>query len=480
MSVTYSVVTVFLSAAFAFAQTAADDPQQTITLNIPAGVPLRLYLTKRVPKKVGAPVQAKVLEPVYAFDHEVIPAGAEVTGSVTRLESVPKSERTRAVLGGDFTPLHQAEIEFTSVHLADGRQIAVKTQESLGLNSIVPLKPPKQKNPKPQSQPTGVIGTGKQKIEDQINSQIDRVKSIPDIVRAPDKKERLSDYLMAKLPYHPQYVRNGTRFDAELKEPLNFGSETVTRSSMSLVGTQPGPNSIVHARLLTALDSSTTSQGEPVEAVLSQPLFSSDHKLILPEGTRLSGTVVLAKKARSFHRVGQLRFNFQNVDLPPEVAQLKFPEPVKTPEPAVEYQKVLQFRSQAILKGAESDKAPVKVDSEGGVKAAESKTRFIQTAIAVMIAQKSGDIDGHRRDISLGKGPDSNVSGKTLGGGLGFGLLGSLVAQSSRYVGAALGYYGMGWAVYSTVIARGNEVQFDKNSVVDIGFNPRAATIASH
>jgi hypothetical protein len=58
---------------------------------------------------------------------------------------------------------------------------------------------------------------------------------------------------------------------------------------------------------------------------------------------------------------------------------------------------------------------------------------------------------------------------------LGFGLLGTIAAQSSRNVGAALGYYGLAWSVFSTVVARGPEVQLDKNAVVDIGFNTRAS-----
>ena len=53
-----------------------------------------------------------------------------------------------------------------------------------------------------------------------------------------------------------------------------------------------------------------------MEALVTAPLFSPEHKLVLPEGTKLTGEVVLAKKARSFHRAGQLRFNFQKVDLP--------------------------------------------------------------------------------------------------------------------------------------------------------------------
>jgi hypothetical protein len=491
MNVKY-LTAIFLSVVVcAQPQASENEPQQSIPLTVPASVPLRVYLTKRVPKKVGAPVEAKLLEGVYAFDREVIPAGTVALGHVSRLESVSKFERTKAVLGGDFTPLHRADVEFTSLRLADGRELAVQTQENVGLNSIFspprPSKNPKaQKNPQPQQNPSGVLGTGKQSIKDQINARINRVRgvgdarSITDMVRGPNKMERLSDYFMAKLPYHPQFVRNGTRFDAELRNPLNFGSAPVTRSSMLLLGSQPPPDSIVHARLITPLDSGIATQGQQVNALLTQPLFSPDHKLVLPEGTRLSGSVVVAKKARWFHRTGQLRFNFQDVDLPQEVAQLKFPEPAgaAAPETQVATQKVLRFRSQAILKGAEGGSAPVKVDSEGGVKATESKTRFIQTAVAVLIARSAADDDAGKLR-SVGKGPESNVGGRTLGGGLGFGLLGSLLSQSSKYVGTAFGYYGLGWSVYSTVIARGPEVQFDKNAVVDIGFNPRSSATAS-
>lgn len=482
MNVQSLTVSFFVFVTWARPQIPENEPQQSIPLAVPAGVPLRVYLTKRIPKKIGAPVEAKLLEGVFAFDREVIPAGTRVVGHVSRLEPVSKFQRTKAVLGGDFTPLHRADIEFTSLRLPDGHELAVDTRENVGLNSIFSPQKASAKTPKARSNPTGLLGSGKQKIQDQINYQIDRVKSIPDIVRAPNKMERLSDYLMAKLPYHPQYVRNGTRFDAELRNPLSFGSEPVTRSSMLLLGSQPASGSIVHARLLTPLDSSLSTQGQTVDAVLSQPLFSPDHKLILPEGTRISGSVVLAKKARFFHRAGQLRFNFQDVALPEDVAQITFPEPGPDPASApIQTQKVLRFRSQAILKGAEGNGAPVKVDSEGGVKATESKTRFIETAIALLIAQKAGDNDSDRfkRTGGVGSGPDGNVSGRTLGGGLGFGLLGSLLSQTSKYVGTAFGYYGLAWSVYSTVIARGPEVQFDKNAVVDIGFNPRVPATAS-
>ena len=137
----------------------------------------------------------------------------------------------------------------------------------------------------------------------------------------------------------------------------------------------------------------------------------------MPEGTLLTGTVVVAKRARSFHRPGQLRFNFQKVDLPEEVAKLRTTAPAP-------------FPTSATLGAAEgSGPAPLKVDSEGGVQAKESKTRFIAPVISLMLASRAADNDaGHHHDA--GAGGDPNISGRTLGGGSGFGMLGAARRRS--------------------------------------------------
>ncbi len=192
----------FAFATSAFSQDFQIGQPQTIPLTVPARVPLRVYLTKRVSKRLGAPVDAKLIAPVYAFDHEVIPAGTQAIGHVSRLDSVSKWERTRAILGGDFTPLHVSQIEFTSLVLPDGREVPVQTVSNSGLNSLFPLRPPKQRNSNAQSA-GGVVGATKQKVKDQASAQIDRVRSIPDLVRGTNKKEWLTDYLMSRLPYHP-------------------------------------------------------------------------------------------------------------------------------------------------------------------------------------------------------------------------------------------------------------------------------------
>jgi hypothetical protein len=282
----------------------------------------------------------------------------------------------------------------------------------------------------------------------------------------------VEDYLLAKLPYHPQHVRRGTRFDAELVDPLSFGSEPVPPASLALVGTAPLADSVAHARLLTPLDSASSKQGEMVEAVLAAPVFSADHRLVLPEGTHLEGTVVAAKRARWFHRGGQLRFSFREIDLPAEFARLETDAPIAAPQPA---QEKLKIRAPASLQSAESTgKAPLKVDSEGGVQVKESKTRFLAAGVAVLIARRAGDTDAERAQSGQAAGQSTNVAGRTVGGGFGFGLLGSAIAQSSRYVGTAFGFYGMAWSLYSTLIARGAEVQFGRNAMLDIRFNTRS------
>lgn len=449
---------------------------QTTPLQVPAGSPLRLYLTKRIPKRPDAPVEAKLITPVYAFDREVIPAGTQVLGRVSSVQPVSKWVRTRAILGGDFTPLRTAKVEFTKALLPDGREVQLHTAESVGLNSLYPLKQPKQRKQSPPKNAGSALGKAEQTAKDRVNAQIDRVKSIPDLVRGPDKMERIEDYLMARLPYHPQFVRNRTRFDAELSEPLDFGTEVLSGSSLAMLGSQPLAGSVGHARLLTPLDSSQSKKGEKVEAALMEPLFAAGHKLVLPEGTRLEGVVVLAKRAGWFHHGGRLLFNFQSVDLPPQVAQFQrsTPEPSQTQERTQEQDREtvsLQFKTRANLTAAEGGSATVKVDEEGTVRATESKTRFFDTALALLIARRSGDTDAGRNHA--GTAESANVGGRTAGGAMGLGLLGTGLAQISPNVGAALGYYGLAWSVFSTVVARGAEVQFGRNASVDIGFSDR-------
>jgi hypothetical protein len=135
-------------------------------------------------------------------------------------------------------------------------------------------------------------------------------------------------------------------------------------------------------------------------------------------------------------------------------------------------ERTLQFRTQATLRAAESGGAPVKVDSDGGVHASESKSRFVGVALAAVVATHSGLGDPKLNSSGVST-QGRNTGGRVLGGGSGFGLIGSVAAQLSSNTSLGLAYYGLARSVYFGVIARGPEAEFLKNAVVEIGFDVR-------
>jgi hypothetical protein len=403
--------------------------------------------------RLNEPVHAKLIDSVYAFDRIVVPGGAELQGHVTRLDAVSKWKRAQALLNGDFTPLHFARVEFTAITLPDGHTLPIHTDDSEGLLTI--YSPPRPSKKPAKSQNTGVLGTARQQAQQQISAG---TRSVIDLVRAPNKKELLTDYLIKKLPYHPQWYRRNTRFDATLAAPLDFGIASVASDVLRNVG-MPGGESFGQVRLLTDLSSAHAVKNTPVNGVLAEPVFSPDHRLLIPEGTRLTGHVRSAQAARWFHRGGKLGFTFDRVELPAITA---------LPPISIE-------RTPALLSAAESDpRAGVKVDSEGDAKATESKMRLLAPVLALLVASRAADNDADRDRIG-NAGGDANYGGRTAGGFSGFGIVGSLAAQGSKTVGSVLGYYGLGWTVYNTIVSRGKEVEFKKNTAVSVRFGASPA-----
>jgi hypothetical protein len=455
--------TIFLLTQVAFGQESALIRKSLpVHLQVEAGTPLRLYITHRVWYRKNEIVAAKFAEPVWAFDRVVIPAGTVVQGQVAKLDAVPSMVRARAIVGGDFTPLKRAEVSFTSLVLADGHTIHLETQSSLGLSTIyVPpgANKPKKKQKTTARNPSRVRQFLLQQAQSQANA---RSRGFFDLIRGPNKREWLENFLLEKLPYHPQWYRSGTRFDAVLKQPLDFGNITIGSEDLQAVGTYPAPDSVAQMRILSNLSSGDAHVGDPMNGVLSAPLFSTGHKLVLPEGTRLDGKITLARRARMLHRGGQLRFAIENVETPALAAQQS--AQAATPPERVE-------RAQAQLVAVEADPGAVKVDPEGTAKATESKTRLLRPAIAALVAAKSLDNDAGKQTASgTGGAAGANTSGRALGGFSGFGLLGIAAARGPRNIGAALGFYGLAWSVYSNVVARGGEVTFQKNTAMAIRF----------
>ena len=72
----------------------ASAPFESVALSLPAGTPLQVALDQEIRvKKVGQPIHGRIVEPVYAFDHIVIPIGSEVNGQVTKIGEISGSAR---------------------------------------------------------------------------------------------------------------------------------------------------------------------------------------------------------------------------------------------------------------------------------------------------------------------------------------------------------------------------------------------------
>lgn len=416
---------------------------QSIPLTVKPGVPIRVALEKSVRiKHVGTPVEGRVVEPVYVFNRKVIPAGTRLMGSVTRIDPVSRTKRLEALANGDLTPFHQAHIEFDTLVLKGGKHIPIETAVSRGTTQVIQLVAGGKS--KRTGRIKGKIGEVRQEIENQKKQAIAAIEY-------PHKLKWMEGMLTAQLPFHRQFLPAGTQFTATLKDPLKLGTENYSPTVMKKVGSKIPPGSTVHVWLATPLSSAKDHRGTHVEAVVSQPLFSKNHQLILPEGSRLEGIVTEAKPARRLNRNGKLSFTFTRIDLPRGATRM-----VET-----------SLQAATVAKAAH-----LKIDSEGGTHAVSSKKKYLMPAIDVLLAESSFDSDAQSRAIQEGSSQGGDVAGGAIRGGVGFGLLGSLVAMAARFqpVTAGFAFYGAAISVYSHILARGSQVVFPKDTSMEIRF----------
>jgi hypothetical protein len=265
----------------------------------------------------------------------------------------------------------------------------------------------------------------------------------------PGKMHKLRRMAEAELPYHGQYLDVGTGFDAELKQPLTFGTEEVKPEMLAKIASVPPTGGVVHARLVTPLNSATATKGEPVEALMTEPLMVSD-QLLLPVGTRIAGSVLEVRPARRLKHNGQLRIIFHEVELPNGLEQ----------------------KIESSIEGVEVAKGEnLALDSEGGAQVTSPRTRYFTTAIQVALAtQVVGD-----RDAGKAVPDQGSVGSAAANGASGFRLVGAVVtaAAHSRLVSSGFGVYGASMAVYTHFLARGNDVVYPKDMSMVIGLGTR-------
>jgi hypothetical protein len=413
----------------------AESPRsENVPLTVPKGTAIQVIIDKELKvEKVGQPVRGRVVEPLYAFDKLVVPAGTEVTGEITQLEEVSNGKRTLDALNADLSPARRVAIQFDTIALGDGKSVAVKTIVTRGSGQVMEfVSAGRQKS---KRSPVDIASEKAEQAENQAKQELRRALAQ---VKEPGRIHRGKRYLLAQFPIHSQYIDPGTVYFAELQAPLDFGTEPLTPEMEKSIGVTPPEGSLVQARLSTELSSATARKGDPVEATLSRPLFDGK-ELIFPQGSRLKGSVVEVRPARHLSRNGQLRLAFREIAPPEGIAQT----------------------IQANLKALESAKRDdVGLDTEGGAEAQTPKKRYLQTSIAIGLAAASSGDDGLNR---------------VEGGAGGFRVVGIVLGAvvRSQPLGLAMGALGASRSIYVHFIARGHDVNLLKNTGMEIEIGTR-------
>jgi hypothetical protein len=431
----------------------ADGSPIMMPMTVQEGTPIKVALDLEVRiRAVGQTIQGKTTEPIYAFDKLLIPAGTVVNGKVSAIDPVPKMTRTMQAANGNFSPVRKVHVQFDEMVMADGKTVALHTVSSPapdGVLRFVSANEAEKKKNKVQEAASNKVSATRQAIHQQWTD-------LQNKIHESGKMHKVKRIVLAQLPVHPQYLDAGTSFNANLLQPLNFGTEAVMPGSMSDIGAPPPTGSAVHARLETPLSSATAKVGDPVEAVITEPLVASNH-LILPEGSLIKGSVMQVAPARRLGRNGQLRILFREVEPPNGVEQK-----VET-----------NLEGVAVAKGEH-----LKLDNEGGAEVTTPRTRYLTTGIQVMLAASQASPD---RDAGQGGQSVGEAGGGAASGASGFKLVGMVVgiAAHSRVVSAGFGSYGAAMSIYYHFLARGRDVVYPKDMAMVIGLGTRDSKSAN-
>jgi len=426
-----------LVAVAALAQEAPVAPAAQPGTTIPSGVPLRVALERRVAiKRVGEPIQGRLVDPIYVYDRLVLPAGSAVEGHVAKIGGVPIGRRLTALLYGNLTPPREVRAQFDALVLSDGSRLSLRTDLSRGTAHTMRISKPSMKGEERKSP--------LQDARDRFETERAAILAF----KAPGKLSRLKSRLLEMLPYHRQAWPAGTLFTSVLNQPLT--GLTPIRGETGTVPPAVAASEAqeVNARLLTPISSATARRGAPVEAVVTRPVFSADRALLIPEGSRLLGDIVEARRARFLHRNGKVLFEFHQIEPRAGAAQ----------------------GVQGYLEGVEADfDAHLAIDAEGTTHIDSPRTRFIFPAIAAAAAGLSFHQDYNAQGV-----PDWDIGGRAESGAVGFGLIGTLLAQvGPRAFASGIAIAGAASSIYSTFIAGGANVVLPVNTVVKVSLKTR-------
>jgi hypothetical protein len=257
----------------------------------------------------------------------------------------------------------------------------------------------------------------------------------------PNKLQRLGQALVTSLPYHPEYIDQGTVFDTALLEPV-----TVLVPVQSMTASLQASD-YLHLHLMTPVNSSTSAAGTEIEAVVSQPYYQADHQLLYPVGTRITGTVEKASSAGWLKRNGSIVFAFRTVQMPDGTTR----------------------DIHSTVAGIQADRSEgLDVGKEGELHATTSNFARILAPVSLI---------GPSRAVA-----DSTVQktawSRSGEGRKGFGLLGAGAAQASVGTAIGFGYYGAAKRLCDAFITKGSNVELPVNTPILVRLDSEEPAIA--
>jgi hypothetical protein len=420
---------------------------QTEGGTLPGGTPLALRIDQHLPMRNGQPVRAHLLYPLYGQDKLLLPKDTIVDGSVVELRS-DHSRRIRALLGGDFTPFHKPVVRFSNFVLIDGASIPFASGDATdGAPIFRAVATPPVKGGFIRRQFDGLLSVARSDVA---------------IITGPEKGDRFVQFIYSQIPYHPQRIEKGTAWTIETSHSVELPAEpappvlAVATPSKRHFWEEPLPSAdsarvdngswIVQANLDEPLSSETSTAGQAIKATVAEPIFNVDHTIAIPEGSTLIGAVTRAKPSRKFGRTGVLTFSFGQLQVPHEETR------------------TVETR----LTGADSAR-DIALNSEGQAKSKPQDKITLPILLALMASRP---LDQDRHD---GVGGGNTLGKNATGGAAGLGLVGTIIGLSggSPNTAAAIGYYGAARAVFYRWIARGQKIDFAKNTRIVVETTPR-------
>lgn len=417
---------------------------QIAPITLPAGTPLPVQIENHLPMRVGQPIRAQLIYPVYDDNILVLPAHTIVTGTIIALRP-DHAQRIDSRLRFDFTPFSIPIVRFTGITLTDGTTVPIATGTATDGAPIYRLVAP----PPPKG---GFIrqhwDTGVQAVRDRLA-----------IFTGPEKKDRLVQFLYTQLPYHPQRIEKNTAWTVETSEAFSLPPNAIALAATPPALASPSSASptaasrtakdeaskpwIIQAYLDESLNSATSKSGQQIKATVAEPIYNSDHTIAVPVGATMIGAVTQAKPARRFGRAGALHFDFRQLILPTGATQ----------------------NVQASLTGADSAAGQkLALDSEGRVKP-KPQDKLLVPFILLTLAARPLDLDE-----GAGGGFGNNAVASNSLGVIGF-VIGTAAGQPN--FAAGIGYYGAALAIYERWIKRGREVSFSRDTRLVLQTTPR-------